>query len=414
MVLNTWVLSMDGTITNPSALSAFDQMNLTFTIVFSVEMGLKLIAYSPIGYVRDPMNLFDGAIVCISLVEILFLSQGNSAISAFRSVRIFRTFRVLRVTKLLRSLAFMKVIIGVIQRSLQSFIYIALLLFLFIFIYALLGRQIYDGKLTFPADDINLFRSNWDTIPKSMTTSFQIMSIENWNGILQQVLRSGVNKFVSMIYLISWIFLGNFSLLNLFMAILLNGFTSDEAEQDLEEAENQIETADPKAEELQQTIKKLSEERSDKAQPDNARARQPAEPESFCISDIEEHIEHHETKDSDSVRLSRLYKSLGCYQSLVLFKKESRVRFLIFRFIKWNHFEHIILVIIICSSIKLAIDTYIDDQTDPQLVNISNNLDIGFNAAFLLESILKIIAYGFAVEDQTYLTGNRRNTQYLA
>ena len=86
------------------------------------------------------MNLFDGSIVTISLVEIIFLSGGAKAVSAFRSVRIFRTFRVLRVTKLLRALAFMKVIIGVLSRSLQSFIYIALLLFLFIFIYSLLGR----------------------------------------------------------------------------------------------------------------------------------------------------------------------------------------------------------------------------------------------------------------------------------
>lgn len=79
------------------------------------------------------MNCFDGTIVIISLVELLFFSSGGSALGAFRSVRIFRTFRVLRVTKLLKSLAFMKVIIGVVSRSMQSFIYIALLLFLFIF-----------------------------------------------------------------------------------------------------------------------------------------------------------------------------------------------------------------------------------------------------------------------------------------
>lgn len=92
------------------------------------------------------MNLFDGFIVILSLVELIFLGGSSSAISAFRSVRIFRTFRVLRVTKLLRSLAFMKVIIGVVGRSMSSFIYIALLLMLFLFIYTLLGCQLYAGK----------------------------------------------------------------------------------------------------------------------------------------------------------------------------------------------------------------------------------------------------------------------------
>lgn len=93
-------------------------MNLTFTIIFAIEMFLKLIAYTPLGYLKDTMNIFDGGIVILSLAELLFLSGGTSAFQAFRSVRIFRTFRVLRVTKLLRSLAFMKVIVGVISRSL--------------------------------------------------------------------------------------------------------------------------------------------------------------------------------------------------------------------------------------------------------------------------------------------------------
>lgn len=43
----------------------------------------------------------------------------------------------------------MKVIIGVVSRSLQSFVYIALLLMLFIFIYTLLGSQIYGGSINF-------------------------------------------------------------------------------------------------------------------------------------------------------------------------------------------------------------------------------------------------------------------------
>ncbi len=116
VVINTIVLSLDSTLNDPTQQADFNNMNYAFTIVFTVEMGLKLLAYSPLGYVRDGMNVFDGIIVILSLVEILFLQSGNKAVSAFRAVRIFRTFRVLRITKLLRTLAFMKVIIGVITR----------------------------------------------------------------------------------------------------------------------------------------------------------------------------------------------------------------------------------------------------------------------------------------------------------
>ena len=46
-----------------------------------------------------------------------------------------------------------------------------------------------------------------------------------------------VGQFVPVIYYVSWIFVGNFILLNLFLAILLDGFLSedDEEEGDLEE-----------------------------------------------------------------------------------------------------------------------------------------------------------------------------------
>jgi hypothetical protein len=44
--------------------------------------------------------------------------------------------------------------------------------------------------------------------------------------------------------LISWIFIGNLSLLNLFLAILLDGFTSKEANDDFEEAEAEADAAE--------------------------------------------------------------------------------------------------------------------------------------------------------------------------
>jgi hypothetical protein len=39
--------------------------------------------------------------------------------------------------------------------------------------------------------------------------------------------RSSQNKIISAIYLISWIFIGNYVLLNLFLAILLDGFSEE-------------------------------------------------------------------------------------------------------------------------------------------------------------------------------------------
>ena len=49
VVLNTFVLSMDGVLTDDSWIEAFSVMNLTFTIIFAVEMFLKIVGFGLTG-----------------------------------------------------------------------------------------------------------------------------------------------------------------------------------------------------------------------------------------------------------------------------------------------------------------------------------------------------------------------------
>ena len=43
--------------------------NIVFTSIFVVEMFIKNVAYGPLGYIRDPVNVFDGVIVIISMLD---------------------------------------------------------------------------------------------------------------------------------------------------------------------------------------------------------------------------------------------------------------------------------------------------------------------------------------------------------
>jgi len=95
-------------------------------------MCIKIAALGPGGYVRDPMNDFDGIIVLFSIFDMV--TSGMVDISAFRSLRILRTLRVFRVTKLLRSLAFMGVIVSVLSSCLVNFMNIRNFLFLKIYL----------------------------------------------------------------------------------------------------------------------------------------------------------------------------------------------------------------------------------------------------------------------------------------
>jgi len=56
--------------------------------------------------------------------------------------------------------------------------------------------------------------------------------------VLYDTLRSDLAKPITAIFYISWIFIGNFILLNLFLAILLDSFLTEDDE--LEETEEAI------------------------------------------------------------------------------------------------------------------------------------------------------------------------------
>ena len=99
--LNTIILAMDGYIETKN-YSIFKTLNLTFTVIFGVEMLIKIIGFGLVDYFRDKINNFDAMIVILSIVELAITSDSSTGISAFRTVRIFRIFRVLRVTKLIR------------------------------------------------------------------------------------------------------------------------------------------------------------------------------------------------------------------------------------------------------------------------------------------------------------------------
>ena len=146
-MVNTIGMAMDAYDITEKTKADLEFQNLIMTWIFICEMGLKLLARGPKKYANERMNLLDGGVVILSIVEIIMEAigggSGAGSLQAFRTVRVFRTFRVLRVTRILRALKSMKQVINVMQRTISDFLLIILLMFVFIFIYTLLGRQIF-------------------------------------------------------------------------------------------------------------------------------------------------------------------------------------------------------------------------------------------------------------------------------
>lgn len=180
VLLNTIVMAMERYAMPKAEIELLEKINGVFTYLFIFEMFSKLAAIGIEKYLADKMNWLDGAVVCLSLMEIALesiIGESGGGLSAFRTIRVLRTFRVLRVARLLRALHSMQVIIAVIQKSAGSFAYITMLLFVFIFIFTLLGMQLFGGRFDFPDGKP---RGNYDTFNIALVTVFQVLTMENW------------------------------------------------------------------------------------------------------------------------------------------------------------------------------------------------------------------------------------------
>lgn len=377
VLVNTVVLSLYGYLNTPDQVNTLDTINADLTFVFVAEMGLKIIGYGIVGYVSSLMNVFDGGIVVVSIVDLLMTSLTTN-VSAFRAIRILRVFRILR------PLHYMKKIISVFTKKFFSFIYICFLLVLLIIIYTLIGAQIYAGVLNNNATGI---RQSFNTIYLSFLCVFQLVTIENWNDIETITLYSGVGASLTVFYLLSLIILGNYVFLNLFLGVLIDGFSDNSL----------LEDEDPFDEEVFNRRKKLEAEKKENEKKDILDEK------NYLQMDSED-WDNMLTISSQRNNNKELYIGIECNESLWVFNQKSSVRTICYQIVFHPTFEYFILFLIFCNSIKLGLETYIPtDGSANKLTIVSTDFDIFFNSCFMFEATIKIIAFGFFLDQGSYL-----------
>jgi voltage-dependent calcium channel L type alpha-1D len=144
----------------------------------------------------------------------------------------------LRIFKLAKSWQKFSDLLKTIWNTLQDISTFTVLLTLFVFIYTLLGLELFafnlkdrgDVKLDF-SDTGGLPLRNFNTFSDSFLTVFILLTGDQWNNVMYDYYR-GVNPYVAVLFFISFSIIGQYILLNLFLAILLQNF--DEASIDYE------------------------------------------------------------------------------------------------------------------------------------------------------------------------------------
>uniref|UniRef100_A0A8C5SY05 Voltage-dependent N-type calcium channel subunit alpha n=1 Tax=Laticauda laticaudata TaxID=8630 RepID=A0A8C5SY05_LATLA len=194
-----------------------------FLGLFLTEMTLKMYGLGPRNYFHSSFNCFDFGVIVGSIFEVIWavVKPGTSfGISVLRALRLLRIFKVTKYWNSLRNL------VVSLLNSMKSIISLLFLLFLFIVVFALLGMQLFGGQFHFNDETPT---TNFDTFPTAILTVFQILTGEDWNAVMYQGIESqgGVHSgMFSSVYFIVLTLFGNYTLLNVFLAIAVDNLAN--------------------------------------------------------------------------------------------------------------------------------------------------------------------------------------------
>ncbi len=179
-------------------LSALDKALLS---VFVIEIAARLYAYRG-GFFRDPWSLFDFAVIAIALVP----ASGPFAV--------LRALRVLRVLRILTIVPSMRRVVGGLLTAIPGLSSIAMVLGLVFYVFAVIATKLFGAE----------FDDWFGTLGRSLYTLFQVMTLESWSmGIVRPVMEMYPYAWT---FFIPFILIATFTMLNLFIGIIVNAMHS--------------------------------------------------------------------------------------------------------------------------------------------------------------------------------------------
>ncbi|CAL8381792.1 unnamed protein product, partial [Boreogadus saida] len=280
-----------------------ETVEYAFLIIFTIETFLKIIAYGLVAhqnaYVRNGWNMLDFVIVVIGLFSVVLevltkdekaeeaaaVAAATAAAAAAAAsaasnthpsmhghggkpsggfdVKALRAFRVLRPLRLVSGVPSLQVVLNSIIKAMVPLLHIALLVLFVIIIYAIIGLELFIGKMHAtcyipgtvdiiaednpapcaisghgrtcsmngtvcregwhgPNDGI----TNFDNFMFAMLTVFQCITMEGWTDVLYWM-NDAMGLELPWVYFVSLVIFGSFFVLNLVLGVLSGEFSKE-------------------------------------------------------------------------------------------------------------------------------------------------------------------------------------------
>ncbi|XP_076386540.1 calcium voltage-gated channel subunit cacophony isoform X8 [Megachile rotundata] len=362
-----------------------------FLALFMLEMFIKVYALGPRTYFESSFNRFDCVVISGSIFEVIWseVKSGSFGLSVLRALRLLRIFKVTKYWKSLRNL-----VISLLS-SMRSIISLLFLLFLFILIFALLGMQLFGGQFNFESGTPP---TNFNTFPIALLTVFQILTGEDWNEVMYQGIESQGGHKKGMIYSLYFIVLvlfGNYTLLNVFLAIAVDNLANAQ-ELSAAEDEEKVEDKEKQAQELEKEIESLQKPKDGNAP--KVEICPPSPTQNFKDGKGGKQSSEEKKQDEDD---DTGPKPMLPYSSMFILSPTNPVRRAAHWVVNLRYFDFFIMVVISLSSIALAAEDPVWEDSPRN--EVLNYFDYAFTGVFTVEMILKIIDLGVILHPGSYL-----------
>ncbi|KAM8868460.1 calcium channel, voltage-dependent, L type, alpha 1D subunit, a isoform 12-T12 [Synchiropus picturatus] len=261
-----------------------ETVEYAFLIIFTIETFLKIIAYGLVmhqnAYVRNGWNMLDFVIVVIGLFSVVLeiltkedkgegegdethlTMHGHGGKPGGFDVKALRAFRVLRPLRLVSGVPSLQVVLNSIIKAMVPLLHIALLVLFVIIIYAIIGLELFIGKMHatcyMPGSDLlaeeepapcaisghgrqcpingtecregwqgpNGGITNFDNFLFAMLTVFQCITMEGWTDVLYWM-NDAMGFELPWVYFVSLVIFGSFFVLNLVLGVLSGEFSKE-------------------------------------------------------------------------------------------------------------------------------------------------------------------------------------------
>ncbi|XP_017859544.1 PREDICTED: voltage-dependent calcium channel type D subunit alpha-1 isoform X2 [Drosophila arizonae] len=243
----------DSNVTNQT----LEKVEYIFLVIFTAECVMKILAYGFVlhngAYLRNGWNLLDFTIVVIGAISTALSHLMKDAFD----VKALRAFRVLRPLRLVSGVPSLQVVLNSILKAMVPLFHIALLVIFVIIIYAIIGLELFSGKLHKTCRDEvtgeyeedvrpcgigrlcpegmkcygnwagpNSGITNFDNFGLAMLTVFQCVTLEGWTDVLYYI-QDAMGSDWQWMYFISMVILGAFFVMNLILGVLSGEFSKE-------------------------------------------------------------------------------------------------------------------------------------------------------------------------------------------